>query len=289
MRRFALGCFALLAATTLGHAQNFSTSPCNDHDEGGSSWFGHNARACEIRRTVVPLTGGHLSVTGKNGGIEVIGEDRHDIALEAKVSANGSSQEEAASLLHEVRVITQGDIHADGPGNGSGWSHRSWSVSFKLRVPREVAYAELRTSNGGINVSDIQGELTATSTNGGIMANRIRGGVRVSSTNGGLTLDDLGGTVHAETTNGGVHISLAGDRWHGSELFAKSTNGGVTVKAPERFAAHLVAETVNGGISVAFPIAVQGKIGRHIDTDINGGGPPVHLETTNGGINIEKS
>ena len=148
-----------------------------------------------------------------------------------------------------------------------GWSHGGWSVNYRLRVPRRVA-AQLHTQNGGIELTNVDGVIHA------------------DTTNGGLTLDDLGGDVHASTVNGGLHVKLDGTQWRGSGLFAKSTNGGISVKAPENYSAHLVAQTVNGGISVGFPITVQGKIRNHIDTNIGQGGATLQFETVNGGVSI---
>ncbi len=295
MRALASGCFltllSLFGSAAVAHAQNFTTAPCNGSDGGSDGgWFsGHQTRACELRRTTLPLTSGQLGVTGRNGAIEVVGEDRSDIALEVKVTAQGSNHEDAEALLHKIRILTaSGDIRADGPSDSGGFFHHGWSAEFRLHVPRRVARAELRTSNGGIHVSDLDGQLSASSTNGGIDLARIHGDVKANTTNGGLHLDELAGAVRAETTNGGVHITLAGARWQGSELFAKSTNGGISLKVPDHFAAHLVAETTNGGISVGFPITIQGKIGNHLETDVNGGGPTVHLETTNGPVALNR-
>lgn len=269
MRRFALSCSLLLACAACLRAQSFSTAPCGD--KGGYSGGGWGrSRACELRRTTLPVSNGRIAVNGKNGGIEVIGEDRSDISLEAKVSAQGSSQEEAEAILKEVRIVTSGDINAEGPTE-TGMGRRNWSVDFRLHVPRGLAATELHTMNGGINVADISGDLHASSMNGGLM---LRG---------------LVGTVHAETTNGGVSIALSGDRWHGSGLFVKTTNGGVSVKVPDNFAAHLVAQTTNGGVSVAFPVpSVDSRHHNHVETDLNGGGPPVHLETKNGGVSVTR-
>ena len=114
MRRLVLGSLALLAFAGATQAQNFTTSPCNDH-EGGSGWFSHDERACEIRKTVLPLNDGRVSVLGKNGNIEVIGEDRNDIALEARVTAQAPSRSEAEALLREIKVVTGSEIRADGP------------------------------------------------------------------------------------------------------------------------------------------------------------------------------
>jgi hypothetical protein len=266
MRTFVAGClFAFLFAGRLP-AQSFTTSPCGG-DEGNTNnntWpFGHQERVCELRRATLPLIDGQLSVSGKNGGIEVIGEERQDIALEARVIAQDSSREDAQSLLREVKIVTTGTIHAEGPQN-VGLVSPQLVCQLELHVPRHVA-AELHTVNGGIKVTNVVGV------------------IHVDTTNGGLTLDDLGGDVHATTVNGGLDVRLDGNQWHGAGLVAKSTNGGVTVKAPDHYSAHLVAETVNGGISVGFPITVQGKINHHIDTNIGQGGATLHFQTVNGG------
>jgi DUF4097 and DUF4098 domain-containing protein YvlB len=123
--------------------------------------------------------------------------------------------------------------------------------------------------------------------NGGIDIKNVEGSIHADTTNGGLTLDDLAGDVHASTVNGGLDVKLDGDQWRGGGLFARSTNGGVSVTAPDHYSAHLVAETVNGGISVAFPITVQGEIRNHIDTNIGQGGATLQFQTVNGGVSID--
>jgi hypothetical protein len=264
---FALPLFLALPL----HAQSFTTGPCNG-DEGNTrntSFFGNKEKVCELRRTTLPLVNGELSVSDKNGGIEVIGEERHDIELEARIVAQASSSERAKSLLNEIKVLTDGTIRADGP-TFSGWFGNSWYVNFRLHVPRHLA-ARLHSENGGIDISNIDGEIHA------------------DTTNGGLSLHDLGGKVQATTVNGGLDITLSGTQWRGEGLFAKSTNGGVTVRAPDHYSAHLVASTVNGGITVGFPVTIQGSIRNHIDTQIGQGGSTIQVETTNGGVSIDRN
>ena len=271
MRKFVVGCFFTLLFAGSLHAQSFTTTPCkgDDGNTSNNDWFsGHRDRVCELRSTTLPLVNGQVSVSGKNGGIEVIGEDRQDIALEARVIVQDSSRESAESIMREVKIVTTGTIHAEGP-QMSGWSHRNWSVNFRLHVPRHLA-AQLHTENGGIDIKNVEGTINA------------------DTTNGGLTLDDLAGDVHASTVNGGLDVKLDGDQWRGGGLFARSTNGGVSVKAPDHYSAHLVAETVNGGISVDFPITVQGKIRNHIDTNIGQGGATLQFQTVNGGVSIDR-
>jgi hypothetical protein len=252
-------------------AQSFSIGRCNE-SEGTTSnkWlFGDHVRICELRRTTLPLVDGQLTISGKNGGIEVIGEDRQDIALEAQVVAQGSSRENAESIEREVKILTGTTIQAEGP-QFSLWSNGSWSVNYHLHVPRHLT-ANLHTENGGIEVTNIDGKINAVTTNGG------------------LTLHDLAGEVHASTVNGGLNVILVGNQWQGGGLFAKSVNGGVFVKAPDHYSAHLVAETANGRISLGFPITLQGNIRNHIDTNIGQGGATVQFQTVNGGVSIGRN
>jgi hypothetical protein len=264
MRLVVVVGFASLLIVPAAFAQSFTSSPCSNSD--GSShhlWGSSQERACESRQTTLPLAGGQLHVIGKNGGIELVGEDRNDVALEAQVVAQASSREEAEQLVHDVRVETDGTIRAEGPKTGN------WSVNYKLRVPRHLA-AELHTQNGGISVANVDGT------------------VQAETINGGISLSDLGGDVHAITTNGGLRISLAGDSWHGAGLVAKSTNGGVHMTMPANYSAHLIAGTVNGGTDVRLAMTTNViNSRRHIDGQIGHGGPTVQVETVNGGVSID--
>lgn len=274
MRHIVLGCSVLFFCSLGLRAQNFSVGPCSGAEANTSSGWSifHQSRACEMRRTTLLLDHGELNVRNKNGGIEVIGEDRPDIALEARVVAQASSQDEARKVLQQIHIRTDGQIRPEGPENLSGFFGGSnWSVNFRLRVPRRLATARLQTENGGIVISKLDGSILAQTTNGGVQ------------------LTDLAGEVHASTTNGGLDITLDGNQWHGAGLFAKTTNGGVDVKAPNGYSAHLIAQTVNGGISVAFPVTVQGRINHHLETNLGQGGPTLQLETVNGGVSIDRS
>ncbi len=272
MRPLALtACAALLAALPLAalplSAQSFSTHPCTNQDQGGmiTRWIS-GEQACEVRTTTFPLVDGHLKVLSQNGGIEVIGEDRSDIALEATVTARGGSHAEAESLLHEITIDTGATVQARGP-HTTGWN-RSWGAGFKLLVPHHLA-GLFHTDNGGLSLTAISGDIQG------------------ETTNGGLHFDNLAGNVNLTTTNGGIKATLAGPTWQGTGLTASTTNGGVSVNLPANYSAHLVASTTNGGISLDVPNANQSGVRHHsIDTNLGSGGPTLSFETTNGGVSI---
>src|ERR1700761_1217435 len=121
MRSVVVGCFASLLLVPGAFAQSFTTGACSNADGNGSWWPGSHERVCESRKTTLPLIGGHISVEETNGGIDGIGEDRTDVALEAQVIGQARTHDEAEQLVREVRVETAGRIHAEGPHTGN-WS-----------------------------------------------------------------------------------------------------------------------------------------------------------------------
>ena len=268
MRLYALiPCAALIATLPLA-AQSFATHPCtSDGDHGGtlSRWF-NGEQACEVRTTTFPLVNGRVNVDSMNGGIEVIGQDRNDVSLEARVSAHAGSQSEAESMLHEITITTGETVEAHGPRT---YGNHNWSVGYKLLVPRQLA-GQFHTMNGGLELSGIHGDIQAETTNGGVH------------------IENLGGNVNVSTTNGGIKANLDGPTWRGTGLTASTTNGGVSVKLPANYSAHLVANTTNGGTALNVPNADQNGVHRHnIDTKLGNGGPTLNFETTNGGVAID--
>jgi hypothetical protein len=249
---------------------NWKTSSCGN-DEGNthnSSWWGHQERVCELRTATIKLGGAHLAVNSENGGIEVLGEDRSDVVVEARVQAWANSTSDARDVLGKVAIETSGDsIRDDGPHKF--WGNAGYGVNYRIRVPRKLA-VDLHSMNGGIDIAHLEGDIGFDTTNGGV----------------GLT--DLAGDVHGETVNGGLDIELTGSSWRGKGLHVETTNGGVSLKVPDHYSAYLETGTVNGGIDVNFPVTVQGEIKNRLSTNLGSGGATIHAETTNGGVEIAR-
>jgi hypothetical protein len=82
---------------------------------------------------------------------------------------------------------------------------------------------------------------------------------------------------------------LSGDRWRGTGLDLRTSNGGVHLYLPTNYSANLETGTTNGSLSLGFPITVRGDIGRHVSTQLGGGGAMIRAMTTNGGVSITRS
>jgi hypothetical protein len=195
----------------------------------------------------------------------VHGWDRAEIQVKAKVVARAETDQQASALAGQITLLVDGGrIRAEGPKaqDGSGWS-----VSFDVMVPSHSGL-DLRTTNGGVSVADVEGRITFRTTNGGI------------------DLTNVNGDVRGSTTNGGVSMRLQGAGWIGAGLDVETLNGGVRLRVPDGYSAHLEASTRNGGVQVAFPVTVQGNVGRTLSTNLGQGGAPIHLRTTNGGVSV---
>lgn len=223
----------------------------------------------EEREITVPA--GSLNVDGKrNGGIRVRGENRSDILIRACIQTTGGSDEEAQSLAKSIRIETGGTIQATGADD-----EKHFAVSYEILVPRNTNMS-LTAHNGGIGISSVEGTIEFTTLNGGV------------------SLKDVAGNVKGKTTNGGVNVALTGNAWRGSGLDVQTTNGGVNLQMSENYQARVEAGTVNGGFrsdisGLSIP-ADNDEYGRRrnkrISTDLNGGGAPIRVVTTNGGIRI---
>ena len=220
---------------------------------------------CEVREYSLEVRDLVRVNAEPNGGIRVEAWDRNEISLRAKVQA-WSRRRDPVEIAGDIRVETGNTIAADGPDMER---REGWSVSFRLLVPRTCNLA-LESMNGGIHIQGVHGDMS------------------FETLNGGITLEDVGGDVKGETTNGGVSVELSGNQWDGDGLHVRTTNGSATLTLPEGFRADLEAGTVNGGFNTDFPITVRGQLrSNRISTQLNGGGPPIRISTTNGAIRIK--
>jgi len=252
----------LAAVASQLDAQQRRRFNCRDHDDDWGDRF------CEIKEQMIQPGRGVIRVNAHpNGGVSVVGWDRNQIELRAEIRARARSEERAAEIGGEVEIVVTGtEISAEGPRTrGREW----WSVNFELRVPRN-SDLWVRAHNGGIDVTQVKGEID------------------LETLNGGLVLQGMAGTVRGETTNGGVDVELEGARWDGIGLDVRTINGGVDLSVPDRYSADLETGTVNGGIDIDFPVQVRGRLNKRIHTKLGDGGPPIRVVTTNGGVSIRR-
>ena len=238
---------------------------CNDRGYHRDNLVSH----CEMREQNVGAPRGAIQIDpGTNGGVTVAGWDRGDILVRARIETAAESEADARAMASQIQIASGGgSIHATGPETDR---RRNWSVSYEIFVPRQ-SDVQAKAHNGGIQISD------------------VRGNIEFDTVNGGVTLKRLSGEVHGKTANGGLTVELAGDRWDGRGMDVSTTNGGVKLDVPANYSAHFETATVNGSLRVDFPTTVQGKISKDVSFDVGQGGATIKVTTTNGGVKITRS
>ena len=238
----------------------------------GCGPLGHlTARATDEWTHTYPLTaGGEVRIVNTNGRVDVEGVDGSTVEVRAERIARGATDAAARELL--PRIVIKEERTADrvsletermnGIMIGAGFE-----VRYHVRAPK----------NASINV---------TNTNGQVVVNALAGKVVAHTTNGGVKGTNLMGGVDGRSTNGSVSIEMASvgpDR-----ISLETTNGSVTLMLPEKAKATVSASCTNGGITVGAldNFDVSEKSRRHLEGRLNGGGTPIELQTTNGGIRI---
>lgn len=260
----------------LGAAVALSACDIAVNGENGFSLDLASGRAQDEWSRSYPLTaGGRFELINVNGRVTAEASDGTAIEVKAERTAKAGSDESARELLGKIEMreeVGEGRVRVEVRAPRlSGMSGHE--IKWTVKVPRGVA-VDLRTVNGGVKMTGLQGDIRARSTNGGISGTGI-----------------LASSLDAAVTNGGIDIELAQPVSSGT-YDIEAVNGGVSLSLPADSKADISGRCVNGGISVVdLNIVTSGEqTRRRLEGQLNGGGGArVTLETVNGGVKIAKT
>jgi DUF4097 and DUF4098 domain-containing protein YvlB len=234
--------------------------------------FDGRERATEPwNKTYQIAAGGRVEITNINGKIELTGSDTDKVEVNAEKVGRGATPEAAREALKRIEIredVSPGRIHVETKlQHVAGFNTGGGEVRYTVRVP-VGASVKLETVNGGIEVENVAGLAELETTNGGIVARRV------------------GGALKASTTNGGVEAEVEKLAADGVQM--ECVNGGLRLTLPKDAGADIDARVVNGGINVdGLDVESHGERSRRrLEGRVNGGGPKVRIEGTNGGIRI---
>jgi DUF4097 and DUF4098 domain-containing protein YvlB len=230
-----------------------------------------HSQSAEWRRTYELQPGGRVEINNVNGKIEVAPSSGNTVEVVAKKTAKGTSPEAAKEALDRIEILDSSSasgVRVDTRiGRNARWLHSGGaSVAYAIRVPAN-AEVKFATVNGAVELRGISGTIVAQTTNGGVTAR------------------DVSGSIDASTTNGGIDIDMAELGERGATL--ECTNGGLKLRLPADAKATISASVTNGGIDTSgLSLETQESTRRRLEARLNGGGAPVRIEGTNGGIRI---
>jgi hypothetical protein len=218
-------------------------------------------------RTYTIAAAGDVEIINANGGIDVVGSDGTQVEVVAERVARGMTDEDAKKILQQLQIAE--DVSANRVRletmvpTGEG---RRVEVRYHVKVPASVNL-RLQNSNGAIDVVAVKGTVRAETSNGTVKGRDLTGSVEANTTNGAVRLDMNAvapGGIRAETVNGAVELTIPSGAK--AEIQASCLNGRISVDGLK----------LDGGESTR----------RRVEGRLNGGGPKVIADTTNGKIQI---
>lgn len=264
--------------------------------------------------------GGRVSVDTFNGSVEVLSWEKDAVQITGTKYA--SREEDLANIRIDVKADDSSvQVRVVRPELRRG----NMGAKFFIRVPQQVHLDLIRSSNGPIRVEDVEGDsrletsngairlrkivgrLDARTSNGGIEGGDVEGAAVLRTSNGAIRMDRIRGGVQATTSNGPIHIAMmappAGERLEfassngsielgfvelpGNEVRASTSNSSVTLRLPPTTKAQLRAGTSNSSITSELDVDTHGVLNKNrLEGELNGGGPLIHLTTSNGAIRL---
>lgn len=268
-------------------------------------------------KTLNAPAGGGFTLDADVGSVSVVGHDAPEVIIHADI-------EGSESFLNDLHIDTEQTssgvtIKARAHTGWSGWfNFGSSRVQFTIQVPRNYP-VDVRTSGGGIEVRDLNAPVRGKTSGGGINVRNVTGPVNMHTSGGGVEADHLGGpailsssggpidvsdstgnldlntsggginvqnddgTIDAHTSGGPIRAELRSNRG----ITLSTSGGGITLLLPQNTRGTIDAATSGGRVTCDFPVtSTHFGDSDHLQGAIAGGGPPISLHTSGGGIHI---
>jgi hypothetical protein len=284
----------------------------------------HIAAAAErtFDKRFAATSGGTLTVDTDFGAISVTGTEAREVVVHATISGTQSQ-------VDDFEMTADSDsngVSVRGKRQGDWWLDLSWFVGhniqakYEIQVPKEY-HLEMRTSGGGIEASNINGNvrgrtsggqlrfnsmtgvIDAHSSGGSIEGQQISGRAQLRTSGGSITITDaaaeldvrtsggsirlqnVDGKVTAHTSGGSIEASFKGAN-RGVDL--STSGGGIRVGLPNDFKASVDAHSSGGSVSCDLPQTSSNRDDspNSLKADLNGGGPMLRTRTSGGSIRI---
>lgn len=223
----------------------------------------------EIFKKEIPLKDlERLKVENVNGNIEILGEERDSILIEAIKKAERQSHLKNLEILigregKELKIETK---HTRSYFLGFLPVKMGGSINYKIKLPKNLKL-KIETVNGNVKVENINALIEAESVNGDI------------------SIKESSGKGSFETVNGDIKIEIKDEY---PELTAESVNGNIFLKSSKKINANYYLEVVNGKIKIIPSLMeIKSSSPKEMQGVLGDGKGKLRLETVNGSITIE--
>jgi len=241
------------------------------------------ASAQNFQQSYKLRAGGTVKIKNVSGDIKVTGYDGDSVTVTGTKKGKNPEQVEIVDRSSEGAV----DIGVEYPK--CEWGCNA-SVDFEVRVPRSTNFSfdKLSTASGDIDITDVQGNLSAGTASGDVTIKNASGSIKASSASGDVHVNNAMGEVNASTASGNVEVSITRLEGTGNMRFS-SASGDVRVSLPSNLDADVSLSTVSGDVKTDFPIEIQKDkwgAGSRANGKLGNGGRMVKLSSASGNVSL---
>jgi len=184
-----------------------------------------------------------VSVSNINGQIEITGWDGDNVSVYAVKKSTFGEEE-----LHKANIsVTQTGNHLEIITKYTGQKLIQTRVDYTIKVPYNTSIASLTTSNGGIQISKVKGDISATSSNGAIIIEDVNGIVSATTSNGHIEIRNTSGISDLRTSNAAISTEIQSIE---DDINIETSNGAVTVYINPLMNATLEMTTSNAKVKL---------------------------------------
>jgi hypothetical protein len=269
-------------------------------------------------KTMAIGPGGVFDLEAASGRVEIRGTSRTNVHVIVRAKNDDATERYDFQFEEDgnraiVRVKKR-------DGAARRWFQWNAGLEFEIEVPRSMdllvdtsggsistentdGTADLDTSGGSIKIDSVTGAVVADTSGGSISASDLGASARLDTSGGSISVDGVAGDLVANTSGGSITIKGAGGRvdaeTSGGSITAyfsagndaggslSTSGGGIKAYVDPDAGFDLDASTSGGGVTVDLPVTIKGKISRqNVHGKVNGGGAPLELHTSGGGITI---
>ena len=241
----------------------------------------------EVTGSLSPARNLHVKLD--SGAVRVQGAAQQDITYVIRIRSTSSDEQQARRQFEAYKI--NASSHGDNANISAEWqgSHnRICSGEFVITVPRNLEFARLETSGGGVSVNGIAGRVEAESGGGKIRLDDIGGSVRAETGGDSIDIGTVGGDLRLETGGGKISIANAKGKVEastgGGNILLASSDQSATLEAGggnievKRCGGNLKVSTGGGNIDL-------GDIAGTVELETGGGS--IRLSSAKGMVRAE--
>ncbi|MCB9500923.1 MAG: DUF4097 family beta strand repeat protein [Deferribacteres bacterium] len=216
----------------------------------------------EFTKKLTFQPGGEINIKTDDGDVTIIGWEKNEVLIEAKLTAHAFSSRAASKKVEQIRIHVRESenfirISHNGPDNTD--------VAYTIHVPEKISIS-CRTDDGTVHIENIYGKIGAESDDGDIFLKRITGDVRLRSDDGEIFFTGKFQDVDVLTEDG----DITGEYHPQGNSYIKTDDGNVqlTLHLDETEEPAVFIDTDDGHVQSDFPLWMENQKMRRSASEI---------------------